>query len=149
MMTTATLAEMAREVMAAHPCESGWQRVESKPCRGTHPKPPVASPGTVLWRRRPDIFEPKTYRLLDASEDPQLVVAESVSHSLCVTDLFVYMNRVVLQDLAHVHSPWSFSDGDLGPGMTLRLTTANGEWVWVVVGEPSPCCGGYTARWAD
>ncbi|MCX2931365.1 hypothetical protein ORI20_13860 [Mycobacterium sp. CVI_P3] len=150
--TAAALAQSAHEIMAAHPSSSGWDRHESRRCAGQHEKLPVANDSLILWRRRREFFAEPSMKLLDPVDDPPLYVAERVGPALCVTDRWVYINRTVLDcDIIRrdLGTPWSFSDGEFGPGMTIKLTTENGEWVWVVTGKPSPCCGGYTAKWAD
>lgn len=150
-MTAIELAASAHEVMAAHPSEAGWHRVEAQSCGGGHPKTAGTRP-MVLWRRRRDMFDSR-YEPLDLAVDPPLWVAEHVTTALCVTDRWVWMQRegpgaleIVIRDLGR---PWQISPGPIAPGTTVTLTTANGRWVWALTGEPAKCCGGYLARWPD
>lgn len=149
-MGEAKLLTSAAEIMAAHPSEGGWQRLDTEGCGGRHEKLPVDNGGTVLWRRRREYFT--RFVDLDVTDDPPLWVAERVGVSLCITTRWVQMNRIVRDcDIIRrdMGVPWVVSDGDLAAGMTVTLTTENGRWIWVVTGEPAPCCGGYTARWPD
>ena len=144
-----TLADSARQIMAEHPSIIGWQRTESRSCGGQHPaRPPGAGP-LVLWRRQRDYFDDETGQLLSLTDDPPLWVVERISTALCVGKLWVHRIRLAKGLVADMGIPWDISDGELGPGSTVTLATANGRWVWELVGERSCCCGGYLARWAD
>jgi hypothetical protein len=152
MHDTVSLYDSARTIMAAHPSSSGWHRVEAQRCKGKHTKLPVANDATVLWRRRRDYIDEMTFALLDPGDDPPIWVAESVGIALCINPVWVLNQRtigqaeIVKRDLGN---PWTVSDGPLVAGMTVTLTTSNGQWIYVVDGDQSDCCGGYTARWAD
>lgn len=142
----------ARRIMAEHPSSRGWQKVEPRPCGGRHPRT-VGSRHMVLWRRNRDYFHPDTYRVYDLAEDPPLWVAEKLSTGLCVSELWVWRVRTLVEDhplvTDNLGCPWRIDDGALRSGLNVRLAVANGHWLWKLTGEPAPCCGGYLARWPD
>ena len=153
--TVDTLAESAKRIMAEHPSELGWHRVASSSCGGTHAAADRI-PGAgdlVLWRRLPNYYDPNTFRLLDAAEDPPLWVAEQITTALCCGTRFVHIHRelVPASDALRreLGQPWTITPGSPKPGATVTLTAENGRWVWELTGERSPGCGGYLARWAD
>lgn len=139
MIAAQLTAESAHRIMAEHPSENGWQRLESRSCRGRHPRTPGQGP-QVYWRRRRDF--------VDLNADPALWVVEQVSSAICVQSSF-YRTITILQEspFAAELTPWLIR-GPLAPGSRVYLTVANGNWVWQLTDDRS-CCGGYLARWPD
>jgi hypothetical protein len=139
-------------IMAENPSEMGWQRLSTRGCGGRHDKPPLpGEQSTILWRRRRNYFDPD-FRRTDPSTDAPLWVAEQVGTTLCVTDRWALMQRVIATSptiLRDIGQPWTISPGDIQQGSTVTLTVENGRWVWELTGDPAPCCGGYLARWPD
>lgn len=139
----------AQRIMAEHPSSQGWTSVQSRWCGGRHPRSPGSRP-MVLWRRRREYFHPETFAAYDVADDPPLWVAEQLSTSLCVTRRWAWgvraLGPLIASDLG---LPWRIGAGELRPGLTVRLETSNGRWLWKLTGEPAPCCGGYLARWPD
>jgi hypothetical protein len=104
----------------------------------------------VLWQRRREYFDPETFALYDVAEDPPLWVAEQVSTSICVKPSWVWRIRTLGPLVANdIGLPWRIADGELRPGLPVRLETANGQWLWQLTGQPAPCCGGHLAWWPD
>lgn len=142
----------AWRIMAEHPSSRGWRKVESRPCRGRHPRT-VGTRRMVLWQRCRDYFDPETFVFYDAADDSPLWVAEQLSTCLCVSELWAWRVRMLVDDFPQVADelglPWRIDAGALRPGLTVRLEAANGQWLWRLTGEPAACCGGYLARWPD
>lgn len=141
------LAASAHRVMAEYPSRSGWRRHEARPCGGEHRSASGLGGGLVYWRRPRELFD-EAFGLLDPDVDPVLWVAEQVPPTLCCNDFFFWANSLTAVQELQV-SPWSVSTSSPKAGATVRLDTANGSWIWQLIGQPDCRCGGWIARWPD
>lgn len=147
-LTAARLAASAQRFMAENPSSLGWKRHQGGSCGGGHRSGLWVGDGLIYWRRPRDMFDDTTYRMLDPADDPVLWVAESVPPALCCSDFFFWANTLPAIRALDV-TPWSVSTPAPKAGATVRLDTANGSWVWQIVGERDCVCGGWMARWPD
>jgi hypothetical protein len=135
---------LAHKIMKQHSPQTGWQRIEPRPCSVFH-TPTLDSDGRlVLWHKKRNCLDNNTFELLDATTEPPLWVAEHVPATLCCTAGFHWINTHPAINRV-LPSPWRFS-GPPAPGSTLSLRVANGSWLWQVVGDRNDACGGWLAR---